>query len=195
MRRDRCLVPVGLLICLSTPLAAQSSIQPTAGLDAAAVLGAPATELVDVDQQDELRRPSFLRVAGATVAGGVVGGLAVGAVGYAMGGDDSPGFVDPRQILGAIGFAFGYPIGGALGARWGATVSDVKPGLTAILLGSIGGAVLGGLLWNRIGETFEPRDGTVNNTAWRAGAAVGFATHLAATTLVAVRTESTRRKP
>ena len=87
-----------------------------------------------------------------------------------------------------VGAALAYPVGAALGARWGATVQDRKPPLARILLASLAGVAVGGLVWNRVGEIFEPADRyVVDYTAWHVGAAAGVATHLTITALVAYR--------
>ncbi|HEV2123535.1 MAG TPA: hypothetical protein VGW38_12270, partial [Chloroflexota bacterium] len=135
-------------------------------------------------------------VAGGTLVGGALGAGALAGAGALLGSGDEGELFSASAVLAVLGAAVGYPIGAALGARWGATARDRKPPLGGILLASLAGAAVGGLVWNRVGETLQPDDPSVEDyTSWYAGAAAGFATHLAITSLVAHRagTKAQRR--
>ena len=131
---------------------------------------------------------SWARVAGGALVGGVLGAGALAGTGALLGGavDGGGSIVPASYVFGVLGTAVGYSVGAAVGARWGATARGRKPPLGGILLASLAGVAVGGLVWNRVGEIFEPDDPfVVDRTAWYVGAAAGVATHLAITSLVA----------
>jgi hypothetical protein len=150
--------------------------------------------------------PTSGRIAGFAVVGGMAGAAALGAAGAMLGQTlEQPGnFISESAVLAVAGVAVGYPIGAGLGA-WHSGRGSAAPRLPKgrFVLASALGTLAGGILWNRIGETFQPSEpGYHNLTSWYIGAAAGFATHLGITTLVAsheyrkgAAAESTSRSP
>ena len=131
---------------------------------------------------------SPIRVAGGTLVGGALGAAALAGTGALLGSGDDSEFISASAVFAILGAGVGYPIGAALGARWGATARGRKPPLGSILLASLAGAAVGVLVWNRVGETFQSEDPLASDySSWYAGAAAGAATHLAITSFVAYR--------
>lgn len=160
--------------------------------------GAPSLYVDPALLTDEPPRIPLGRVAGGTLLGGALGAGALAGAGAILGSGDDGGFVSTSGVLAVFGAALGYPVGAALGARRGATVDGRRPPLGDIMVASLAGAAAGGLVWNRIGETFEPDDeaGQPDYTSWHVGAAAGVATHLVITSLAARRAaRKARRDP
>lgn len=138
-------------------------------------------------------RAPFLRVLAGTTIGGVIGAAVGGGVGAAIGSldEDPDAWISSTAALGALGFVTGYPLGAAIGARWGATVDGARPDLNRLAVLSYAGVLAGGFVWNRVGEAFES---PYNMRSWYIGAAAGALTHLALTALVAQQSPAEREE-
>ena len=169
-------------------LAASASASPAQQLAparfASATVSAPAPS---APQPPSLQaRAPLPRVALGTILGGAVGGAAGATLGATLGSmeGDQDGFISAAAALGVIGLAVGYPVGAAIGARRGATVDGARPSLGRLVLISTASAAAGGLVWNRIGETFES---PASMGSWYMGAVAGLGTHWVITSLAAQR--------
>jgi hypothetical protein len=138
---------------------------------------------------------SWPRIAGGTLGGGMLGAGVLGGAGFLLGrsSSDDGSFVSASEAFAVLGAAAGYTIGAAVGARLAAATAGREPRLGGILLASVAGAAAGGLLWNRIGETFESAEGS-RVDSWTAGAAAGLATHVLITS-VAARHAARKARP
>lgn len=149
---------------------------------------APSPLLPAIQRAQDPAQISFPYVVGGTVLGGVLGAGALAGTGALLGSSaGSDGYVSSSSVFAVLGAAVGYPIGAAIGARWAASTAEHKPSIGGILLASLAGAAVGGLVWNRIGESFESDREVADYTSWYSGAAVGVATHVLITSLVAHR--------
>ena len=162
--------------------------------EAAAPRDAPLTFSAPPSRAHSARLPqgplqvSPVRVAGGTLVGGALGAAALAGTGALLGSGDDNDFISASAVFAVLGAGVGYPIGAALGARWGATAGGRKPPLGNILLASVAGVAVGALIWNRVGEAFQSKDPLASDySSWYAGAAAGAATHLAITSFVAYR--------
>ena len=160
--------------------------------EARAARNAPLTFSASPSRAASARLPqaplpiSPIRVAGGTLVGGALGAAALAGTGALLGSGDDSEFISASAVFAVLGAGVGYPIGAALGARWGATAGDRKPPLGNILLASVAGVAVGVLIWNRVGEAFQSEDPLASDySSWYAGAAAGAATHLAITSFVA----------
>ncbi len=138
------------------------------------------------------RRAPAARVALGTLVGGAV----LGAPGLALVATPCHEIICGEQIFGVFAAATGYVVGSAVGARLAATTDGARPSVGRILGASFLAAVAGAIVWNRVGEGFEPDDpGVVDYSSWQLGAAAGVALHVAITTIVAVRAPLAAPRP
>lgn len=168
----------------------------------AASLTAGAAPLLDAQQvAPRLRAPAPADSSQATpqlpplssvAMGGFAGGAMIGGATAAVGallmapGDDD--WVPSEAIGGMLGFAVGYPIGVAVGARRAAAPEGHRPSAGLLVLTSALTAGMGGLIWYGTGRGADVRNPEGDNIGmWYIGAAAGSLFHLCATSYVAWR--------
>ncbi len=173
-----------LALGMSDPLAAQQARE-AAATRAAAVSAdsARAKRFAPANPEAPRHAPLPLVMLGAAT-GGVI--LFIPGALVAAAPANCHDIICGTQALGALSAVAGYVVGVGLGARFAARVQGERPPVSKVLMTSILAAIAGGVLWNRIGDTFEPKEPMTNDSRARYwGAAAGIAFHLTVTSLVA----------
>ena len=171
---------------MRTALRHRTTTSPVLLAALAALAAAPALAAQHGPPPAQPPRAAFARVATGTVVGSFTGAAAGAVLGAALGSLDPTDdeFISSTEAFGAIGLAIGTTLGAAIGARLGATVDGGRPGLGRVWLFSAASAVAGGLVWNRVGETFEREE---SMSSWYAGAVAGVLLHWGVTAIAAQR--------
>jgi hypothetical protein len=128
----------------------------------------------------------------SVATGGFLGGIMIGgataAIGAMIMAPEDDDFISSEAAGGVIGFALGYPIGVALGARHAAAPAGHRPSGGLLVLTSALTAGMGGLIWYGTGRGADVRNPEGDNIGmWYIGAAAGSLFHLGATSYMAWR--------